>query len=174
MIRKPYNPARRPRRVGESEGAWRHDKHHCRCYSVDKDEVWLLRDRLRDLGFERQIIEEGHGQVWGLRLKTSETEQMHIKARSDGRIESEMEPQPEYPFAHINQEHSYSPHPELGRLLRALSIGFQRVRDVPSTCRRIAAVRPKDPINWKEIAVGGGIAAAGIGLVAYLLWKRRS
>ena len=159
--------------MGNGGGAWRHDRHHCRCYSVDKGSVRLLWDRLRSIGFERQILEEDHGQAWGLRLKTSETEQIHVKGMPDGRIESEAEPQPEYPFAHINQEHSYSPHRDLGLILRALSVKFQRVRDVPSTCRRIVAVRPKNPLSWKEILAGIAVAAL-VGIVAYLLWKRRS
>lgn len=161
------------RPLGNSKGAWRHDRHHCRCYKIDKSKIRLLWDRLRSLGFERQILEKDHGQVWGLRRKTSETEQIHIKAMPDGRIESEMEPQPEYPFAHINQEHSYSSHRDLGRLFRSLSIRFQRVRNVPSTCRRLVIVRPKSPTNWKVIVALAALVVLAA-LAAYALSRRRS
>ena len=157
--------------MGNPEDTWRHDRHHCRCYSVDKNRVNLLRDMLRGLGFEKQIAEEDHGQAWGLRLKTSGTEQIHIKAMPDGRIESEMEPQPEYPAAHIKQAHSYSPHRSLGSLLRELRIPFGRVRNVPLTCRRPVVNRPENPTRWECFAV----AAAGlVGLAVWVAWGRRS
>lgn len=159
--------------MGNGGGAWRHDRHHCRCYSVDKSRVALLRDMLRGLGFEKQIAEEDHGQAWGLRLKTSGTEQIHIKAMPDGRIESEMEPQPEYPAAHIKQAHSYSPHRSLGSLLRELRIPFRSVRDVPRTCRRPVIDRPENPTRWEWFAVATTVALGLAGL-AYALWRRRS
>lgn len=164
---------RRPpsRALGNTKGAWRHDQHHCRCYSIDKSKVRLLWDGLRSLGFERQMLEKDHGQAWGLRLKTSENEQIHIKAMPDGRIESEMEPQPEYPADHLNQARSYSPHRYLGHLLRELRIPFRRVRVVPPTCWRPVIDRPENPIRWEWFA----IAVLGFaGLLAYALWGRRS
>lgn len=157
--------------MGNMEGAWRHDQHHCRCFSIDRGRVELFRDMLHALGFEKQIAEMPHGQAWGLRLKTSENEQIHIKAMPDGRIESEMETQPEYPADHLNQAHSYSPHRYLGRLLRELRIPFRRVRDVPHTCWRPVIDRPGNPVRWEWFA----IAALGLaGLLAYALRGRRS
>ena len=159
--------------MGNKGGAWRHDRHHCRCYSVSRSKVRLLWDRLRSVGFERQIFEEDHGQAWGLRLKTSETEQIHIKAMPDGRIESEMEMQPEYPADHLKQAHSYSPHRHLGRLLRELRIPFRSVLDVPRTCRRPVIDRPENPTRWEWFAAGAG-AVLGLAGLAYVLWGRRS
>ncbi len=40
----------------------------------------------------------------------------------DGNIESEMEPPPAYPAAHLNQEHSYPAHQETEKVLRKAKI----------------------------------------------------
>ena len=156
-----------------SEGSWRHDQHHCRCFSISRSCVNLLWSGLRGLGFAEQILEMDHGQAWGLRRKTSEIEQIHVKAMPDGRIESEMEPQPEYPIAHINPAHSYSPHREVGRLLSKLRIPFQRVVNVPSTCWRPIVILPKSLIHWKTLACIALLVLAA-GFIAYAVWKRRS
>ena len=135
----------------------RHDRHHCRCFSVGAHTVGQLREKLVGLGFKPQTLEVQHGQVWGLRLRTSEYKQIHIKAMQNGMIESEAEPPPEYPIAHLNPEHSYSSHRDVGAILRSLRIPFQRVRDVPATCRRPVVVHPDNPTGWEAIAGAAGL-----------------
>ena len=79
-------------------------------------------------------------------------------------IESEAEPPPEYPFAHLNPKHSHSPHRDILGILRSLRIPFQRVRDVPATCRRPAVVLPENPTGWKVVAGVVVVAVVGIGI----------
>ena len=152
----------------------RHDRHHCRCFRVGVRMVRPLKDALAGLGFKQQTLEENHGQAWGLRLRTSEYEQIHIKAMPNGVIESEAEPPPEYPFAHLNPEHSYSSHRDVLRILRRLRIPFQRVRDVPPTCRRPAVVHPENPTGWEVLACAGLGFVAGLGTAAAVKHWRRS
>ena len=147
----------------------RHDRHHCRCFSVDVRAIDRLRKGLVGLGFEPQALEMPHGQVWGVRLRTSDHEQIHIKAMPSGIIESEAEPPPEYPLAHTNPEHSYSPHRNVEGILRRLRVPFQRVRDIPSTCRRPVIVRPMNYVGWLTIV--GGIALTVI--VGLGVWAAR-
>ena len=152
----------------------RHDRHHCRCFRIGADTVRLLKKKLAGLGFEPQTFEMDHGHAWGMRLRTSEYEQIHIKAMPDGAIESEAEPPPEYPFAHLNPEHSYSSHRDVLRILRSLRIPFQRVRDVPPTCRRPAVVHPENPTGWEVLACAGLGFVAGLGTAAAVKHWRRS
>ena len=78
---------------------------------------------MRGSGFE-DVLQEDHGQAFGLRYLLSGRKQLHVKVMPGGRIEAEIEPPPEYPFAHLNQAHSYSAHAEVVALLRGWGIGF--------------------------------------------------
>ena len=162
-IRMLYSKACHLPPMDATSDGGRHDRHHCRCFSVGAHTVGPLREKLVGLGFEPQMLEMPHGQVWGMRLRTSEHEQIHIKAMPDGMIESEAEPPPEYPLAHLNPKHSHSPHRDILGILRSLRIPFQRVRDVPATCRRPVVILPDNPVGWEEIAVAAG-ACIGIGI----------
>ena len=95
------------------------DPHHCKCYSIDPQEIEDFRRELTNLGFTYEL-QEDHGQVFGLVLRVSEYLQLHIKVMPDGTIEGEMEPPLAYPFAHINPEHCYSAHKEIGELFDLL------------------------------------------------------
>lgn len=159
--------------MASSGGRKRHDRHHCRCFSIDAGMLRLLKKKLAGLGFKPQTLEADHGQAWGLRLRTSEYEQIHIKAMPNGVIESEAEPPPEYPFAHLNPEHSYSSHRHVLRILRSLRIPFQRVRDVPSTCRRPVVVHPENPTGWEAFAWAAGLGF-GLGAAAAIAYRSRS
>ena len=157
--------------MGILGGRRRHDRHHCRCFSIDAGMLRMLKKKLAGLGFKPQMFEEDHGQVWGLRLKTSEYEQIHIKAMPDGVIESEAEPPPQYPLAHLDKKYSHSPHRYVGGILRRLRIPFQTARDVPSTCRRPIVARPKNLVDAKTI---GLIAAIVLGaFTAGVVYGRR-
>ena len=148
-----------------------HDKHHCRCFGIDRALISKFRDMLVSHSFE-STLQVDHGQVFGLRRRMSEYKQVHVKVMPDGSIESETEPPPEYPFAHINQTHSYSSHHVVRKLLRGMKIPYSIVGDVPDTCLRPVVVLPKSPTEWKTIAGLAG-AAAGLAISAYLLWKKR-
>ena len=120
---------------------------------------------MRRSGFER-VLEEYHGQVFGLRLLLSRREQLHVKVMPDGPVEAEIEPPPEYPFAHINRKHSYSAHRQVGRILRGCGIRFRTTRTVPRTCLRPIIDRPDNPSHWTAIALW-----IGAGAVAWLLGR---
>ena len=145
------------------------DKHHCRCHRVARSDIPELEASLRRSGFE-WVLEEDHGQVFGLRILLSRREQLHIKVMPDGLVEAEIEPPPEYPLAHINQKHSYSAHDQVNRILRECGIRFLTARAVPRTCLQPVIDRPNSPSHWTAIGlgIGGGI---GFGIVAWLLGK---
>ena len=144
------------------------DPHHCRCFVLDKEWVPALKRKLVRRGFERQISEFCHGQVWGLRKRLTEREQIHVKVMRNGLIESEMEPPPEYPIEHLSPKHSYSAHWQLLRTLRSVGARFRLARDVPPTCAKPKIVRPERYTHWETIfdiclvivAVGGTAYAA--------------
>lgn len=129
-----------------------HDQYHCRCHKVAAHKIRRIRDRLPGLGFER-VLEEDHGQVFGMRRRLSEHEQLHVKVMPNGRIEAEIEPPPEYPLAHINQKHSYSAHRAVVDVLGRCGIKFRTVHDVPPTCLDPVVDRPSKPTHWKVFAV---------------------
>lgn len=136
-----------------------HDRHHCRCHKVATYSIQKLRDRMMTrLGFE-EVLEEDHGQVFGRRLLLSKREQLHIKVMSDGWIEAEIEPPPEYPLAHINQKHSYSAHHAVIDMLGKCGIRFRTVHDVPPTCLDPIVDRPSKPTHWKVLL---GASVAGV------------
>lgn len=132
-----------------------------------------FRGMLVRLAYET-TLQEDHGQVFGLRRRLSEYEQVHVKVMPDGAIEAEIEPPPEYPAAHINQKHSYSPHRYIRKTLCRMGIPFSVVRDVPATCLRPVIVRPKSPTGWKTFVVIGAVVTVGASAFAYFWAKRKS
>ena len=145
------------------------DEHHCRCYRVAQASIPKLGAAMRRSGFER-VLEENHGQIFGLRHLLSKREQLHVKVMPDGLVEAEIEPPPEYPFAHINQKHSYSAHGQVARILRECRIMFRTVRAVPQTCLHPVIDRPDNPSHWTAIALVIGVAI-GAGVGTWLLTK---
>ena len=143
------------------------DEHHCRCFKINPIEIELCKKRLIELGFEPQVAEENHGQIFGLRRKLLELLQIHFKVMPNGVIESELEPPPEYPGAHINQLHSYSPHDGIPVLLEHIGIKYTVIQPVPNTCHLPKIIDPDKPLKWWEILIIG-LAAVGIG---YLILK---
>ena len=143
------------------------DEHHCRCFKISPSDIEECKTKLVKSGFEEQILEENHGQVFGLKLKILEILQIHFKAMPDGIIEAELEPPPEYPLAHINQIHSYPPHKGIALLLSLLGIKYKIIPPVPKTCHSPTIIDPDKPLKWWEIVIIG-VIAAGIG---YLIVK---
>lgn len=146
------------------------DRHHCRCFWIGRREIRRFRDLLAGIGFEEQLLEENHGQVFGMRRTISEQEQVHIKVMPDGWIESEIEPPPEYPLAHVNPAHSYSSHDEVLGILHECRIGFRMVADVPEPCLNPTVKRPNKPTHWKTIV--GAVSVVALTLLgAYIASK---
>ena len=157
----------------EAAGSVAHDKHHCRCFRIDRRMIGKFKYMLIRYAFEPVTLEEDHGQVFGLRRRRSEHEQTHLKVMPSGTIEAENEPPPEYPFAHLNQTHSYSPHNGIWELLRGMGIPFRVVSDVPDTCRRPVVVLPKSPVSGKTL-LAIGVIGITLCTLAYVWWKGRS
>lgn len=149
------------------------DRHHCRCFWVGRRRISRFRALLAGIGFEEQVLEENHGQAFGMRRKMSEREQVHIKVMPDGWIESEIEPTPEYPLAHVNPAHSYSSHDAVRAILRECGIQFRMTVNVPSTCLNPTVVRPHRPTHWRKIAGIASVAALAL-LGAYIANKVKS
>lgn len=135
--------------------------------------IGKFKDMLVRRAFEPVTLQEDHGQVFGLRRRLSEHEQTHLKVMPSGTIEAENEPPPEYPFAHLNQTHSYSPHRGIRKLLRDMGITFRVVTDVPDTCWRPVVVRPKSPVSRETLLVIGAVGIA-LGAGVYVWYKGRS
>jgi len=138
------------------------DEHHCRCFKINPNDIELCKERLIELGFEAPVAEENHGQVFGLRRKLLELLQIHLKVMPNGAIEAELEPPPEYPGAHLNQLHSYSPHDGIPVLLEHIGIQYAIIQPVPNTCHLPKIIDPDKPLKWWEILIIG-LAAVGIG-----------
>ena len=150
----------------EAEDGAVHDRHHCRCHKVATYRIRKLGDGMVGQGFER-VPEEDHGQVFGMRLRLSELEQLHVKVMPNGRIEAEIEPPPEYPLAHINQKHSYSAHRAVIDMLGKCDIRFRTEHNVPPTCLDPIVERPSKPAHWKVfVAAFGAAGAAFVGVLA--------
>ena len=147
------------------------DKHHCRCFKISPTDIILCKKNLIELGFEPQIAEENHGQLFGLKRKILELLQIHVKVMPNGIIESELEPPPEYPFAHMNEIHSYPPHEGMPILFELLKIKYEIIQPVPDTCHLPTIIDPDSPLKWWHILIIG-IAAVGISYVIVKALKK--
>ncbi len=145
------------------------DIHHCRCFKINLKDIEKCQSQLLELGFEKQPGgEEDHGQVFGLRYKLNELLQVHWKVMSDGLIESEMEPPPERPGAHLNQIHSFSSHETIEPILQSLDLRYETIHPIPDTCIDPKIIEPNSPMKWWHFLLLGlaGVAAAYIILKA--------
>ncbi|AJM91723.1 hypothetical protein [Nitrosopumilus piranensis] len=148
------------------------DKHHCRCFRINPSDIEICKTRLEEWGFELQPGgEEDHGQVFGLRRKLMELLQIHFKVMPNGIIESELEPPPEYPGAHLNQKHSYPPHDGIPILLDKIGIGYSIIPPIPDTCNLPKIIKPDGPLKWWEMLLIG-VAAVGIGYLILQIFKK--
>ena len=141
------------------------DQHHCRCFSIDPEDIDEFRLQLEEIGFIDEF-QEDHGQVFGRILRVADDLQLHIKVMRNGMIEGEMEPPPAYPGAHLNPEHSYSAHREIEETLSTkTTVTYYVERNIPETCLNPVIKKPDNPTHAKTIAV---IGIAGVGLAALL------
>lgn len=143
------------------------DPHHCKCFKIIED-LDGCKTKLEKIGFGVQIFEDDHGQVFGRTLRLGEYEQIHIKVMSDGIIESEIEPPPSYPAAHLNQEHSYSAHHELVEVLNYAAIKYVPRTRTPLTCIQRLIKKPEKPTHIVIIAIVAVIVIAFAGVLVAL------
>jgi len=141
------------------------DSHHCRCFKISQSDIENCKTKLEELGFEEQPGgEQDHGQVFGLRYRLEKLLQIHWKVLPTGTIESEMEPPPEHPGAHINPTHSFPPHKMIEELLNKMNISYAVLTPIPKTCIEPEIIDPDHPLEWWEMLVLGllGVAASFI------------
>lgn len=146
------------------------DPHHCRCHqltSLDDD----VLTRLVKGDFEDQILQEDHGQILGIRKKLGKYSQIHVKIMEDLSIESEIEYQPEFPFAHTNKIHSYSAHKETQEIFNQLGISHFLKQIPPLTCIKRKIIKAIKPTHWTTIVGGIALAGLAIGAVYYATKK---
>jgi len=139
------------------------DPHHCKCHklvSLDDD----VLTRLVEGGFEDQILEEDHGQILGIRKKLDKYMQIHVKIMKDLSIESEIEYQLEFPFAHTNKTHSYSAHKETQEIFNQLGIAHFLKQTPPLTCIKRKIIKAIKPTHWTTVV--GGLVLAGLAIAA--------
>ena len=148
----------------------KNDPHHCKCYSIDPLDIQDFEEELRNLGFHSPYLEQEKGQVIGLVLTNGDDKQIHVKIMDNGQIEAEIEPTSKYPFAHLNQKHSYSAHKELGELFsKHLTIHHKKKIIPPLTCIRRVIVEPINPTPIETIVVGAAVSLIVVGVLYYLL-----
>ena len=139
------------------------DPHHCRCFQLTSLNDDMLT-RLVERGFEEQVLQEDHGQILGMRKKLDNYIQIHVKIMKDLSIESEIEYQPEYPFAHTNKTHSYSAHKETQEIFNQLGISYFLKQTPPLTCIKRKIIKAVKPSHWTTVI--GGLALAGLVIAA--------
>lgn len=137
--------------------AEKEDPHHCHCIAIDEN-VETFKKKLDGLDAMDQFGED-HGQVFGRAFRISEYLQLHIKVMPSREIEAEMEPPPEYPGAHLNQEHSYSAHREVQEVLHITKTPYHLKRHVPTTCIQPVIKKPENPTHITTIIVGVALVA---------------
>lgn len=141
------------------------DIHHCRCFTISRNDIDICKTKLEELGFEKQPVgEQNHGQIFGLRYRLEKLLQIPWKVLPTGIIESEMEPPPEHPGAHVNSTHSFPPHEMIEELLNKMKIKYTVITPVPKTCIEPEIIEPNHPLEWWKMLILGllGVAAAFI------------
>ena len=146
------------------------DPHHCHCFSLHKNYFQNFKKKMESISFNDTILQEDHGQVYGLVKRLDEYTQIHVKVLKNGTIEAEMEYPPSYPFAHLNQEHSYSAHDEIHTILNYLRMTYTYRIVPPTTCIMRRIKKAVNPTHAKVI-VGGLLLAVVIGGLVYYLTK---
>lgn len=149
------------------------DPHHCHCFSLHPNYHNLFKQQLIGLGFGEPLLQENHGQKFGLTKRLDDETQIHVKVLENGIVEGEMEYPPVYPIAHLNQEHSYSAHHEIDQIMRQTSISHTRKISPPITCIQRIIKKAFKPTHVKVI-VGVVVAVALIGTLAYALSKSKN
>ena len=134
------------------------DPHHCKCFSISKQNFMEFVRKLQNSGFSEPFFEEDHGQIIGFTKLIYPNYQIHVKLMKTGRIEAEIEYSQEHPFAHLNPIHSFSAHKELNFLLTGLQIPHKCKKIPPITCIQRKIVPANRPMNMESVLKIGGLA----------------
>jgi len=144
------------------------DPHHCHCFSLHPNYHDEFRSNLEKMGFKKPLLQENHGQKFGLTKRLNEKTQIHVKLLENGVIESEMEYPSDYPMAHLNPEHSYSAHPEIEQILNKCGLALTKKIVPPITCVKRIIKKAINPTHKNTIVAGVIISAVVIGSLYYL------
>jgi len=147
------------------------DPHHCHCFKLLEPHFDLLLKKLESNGFEDKLQFQ-NGQLFGLIKDINEEEQIHIKLMPSGQIEAEIEPSHNFPFAHLNQKHSYSGHNQIQHLLKQFGIPYIRNWSIPLSCLKPIIVKPFKPTHVKTI-LAVVVVTVIISSLAYALIRTR-
>lgn len=146
------------------------DPFHCHCFSIHQTNFTEFRKNLESIGFREPLLQINNGHVFGLTKRLDEYTQIHIKVMKNGNIEAEMEYPPDYPVAHLNQEHSYSAHQEVQEIMSSFGIPHTFRISPPLSCLQRIRKFAQNPTHAKVIA-GAALGVAAIGIIAYALSK---
>lgn len=150
---------------------YEYDPHHCKCFEIPEQGIATFRTVLESIGFADTPFQMDQGQMFGLIKSDGNGKQMHVRVMPSGRIEAEVEPSHEYPFAHLNPLHSFSAHPELEDILKNYFKNlYHRKLVIPPTCIKRVIINPDSPIHVVWIIIGTVVVV--IGLAVYALYKR--
>lgn len=135
------------------------DPHHCKCFSISKQNFIEFVKKLKNSGFNEPFFEEDHGQIIGFTKGIYPDYQIHVKLMKTGRIEAEIEYSQDRPFAHLNPTHSFSAHKELNFLLASLQIPHKCKKTPPVTCIQRKIIPANQPMNMNSLLKIGGFVA---------------
>lgn len=145
------------------------DLHHCHCFFISEDFHKTFKTKLEGIGFKDPFLQENHDQFFGLTKRLDEYTQIHVKLLKNNCIESEMEYPPDYPFAHINEEHSYSAHYEIKEILDSMTIPYSYQTNPPTSCLRRKIIKALNPSHAGAIALGLLAGIVIVGLLSYFM-----
>jgi len=126
------------------------DPHHCKCFSISKQNFVEFVKKLQNAGYSEPFFEEDHGQIIGFTKAISQHYQIHVKLMKTGRIEAEIEYSQNYPFAHLNPTHSFSAHNELNLLFILCQITHKCKKNPPITCIQRKIIPANQPIDMNS------------------------
>lgn len=136
------------------------------CNVPDDVETWLQAAKavLLAQGFKRDPKQfRKSGQMWGVIRQEPEDMQIHVRAFSDGRLESEVELSNKY-VQHL-WSHRRNAHQEVSAILEAAGLPTERVSEtfVPITGSGDAKVMPG--MRTRNSHAAGAALAVGVGLI---------
>lgn len=146
------------------------DPYHCHCFFIHSTYFDEFRKKLESIDFGEPLLQINNGHVYGLTKRLDEHTQIHVKVMKNGNIEAEMEYPPDYPVAHLNQDHSYSAHHELQEIMNSFGLPYTFRTNPPLTCIQRIRKFADNPTHVKVFA-GVALGLVAVGVFAYALSK---